>query len=148
MITIDWTNQIVQSTSSITDIVVFHNTLRDFEDDAVGIVYPVIHKWKTIDLGGGAFFYALDFINGWRLQFPSPGTYDIIGNVNAEIIPTAGAYVERKTSAAFSTTTAGSVGATAEEIAQEVWKAIISGSQIPGSAGSLLQDISGRIASQ
>lgn len=148
MITIDWQNQIVQSTSSITDIVVFHNTLRDFEDDAVGIVYPVIHKWKTIDLGNGAFFYALDFINGWRLTFTEAGNYEIVGNVNAEIIPLAGVYVERKTSAAFSTTTAGSVGATPEQIALEVWKVIISGNQIPGSAGSQLQDISARIASQ
>jgi hypothetical protein len=43
-------------------------------------------------------------VNGYTLQFPNPGNYEIVGNIKATINPTAGVYVERKTSAAFATT--------------------------------------------
>lgn len=115
----DWANLIVESTASITDLPAFHAALRGAEDDAIGMVYPVIHKWKALDLGG-AFFYQADFINGWQLKFPTPGNYSIAGNLNATIVPVAGVYVERKTSAAYVTTTVGGGGPTASDIADAV----------------------------
>lgn len=117
----DWANLIVESTSSITDLAAFHVSLRDAEDDAIGMLYPVIHKWKALDLGGGAFFLQADFINGWTLKFPSAGNYTINGNLNATIVPVPGVYVERKTSAAYVTTAIGGTGPSAADIADAVW---------------------------
>ena len=118
-LTFDWANLVVESTASITDLPAFHIALREAEDDAVGMIYPVIHKWKALDLGG-AFFYQCDFANGWQLKFPTPGNYSIVGNLNATIVPAAGVYVERKTSAAFITTAVGGSGPTAASIAAQV----------------------------
>lgn len=118
-ITIDWANRIVQSSASLTDLPAFHAQLRDFEDDAEGMIHPIIHQWKALDLGG-AFLYQADFINGWQLKFPTPGNYTISGNLNAPIVPVAGVYVERKTSAAYVTTAVGGSGPTAESIAAAV----------------------------
>ena len=99
----------VEVTTSITDLPAFHAELRDWEDSEVGAIYPVTHRWRALDLGG-AFLYQCDFINGWKLKFPNPGSYTIIGNLNATITPVAGAYVERKTSAAYTTTAIGEAG--------------------------------------
>lgn len=118
-LTFDWANLIVESSASITDLPAFHVALRDAEDDAAGMVFPVIHKWKALDLGG-AYFYQADFINGWQLKFPTPGNYSIAGNLNATIVPVAGVFVERKTSAAYVTTAVGGSGPTAESIAAAV----------------------------
>lgn len=118
-LTFDWANKVVESSSSITDLPAFHAALRDAEDDAVGMLYPTIHTWKALDLGG-AFFYQADFINGWQLKFPTPGNYTINGNLNAPIVPVAGVYIERKTSAAFSTTAVGGSGPSANDIAAAV----------------------------
>ena len=118
-LTFDWANLVVESTASITDLPAFHVALREAEDDAIGMIYPVIHKWKALDLGG-AFFYQCDFANGWQLKFPTPGNYSIVGNLNATIVPAAGVYVERKTSAAFATTAAGGSGPSAADIAAAV----------------------------
>lgn len=120
-ITVDWANKIVISTASITDLPVFHETLRDLEDDTIGMLYPVIHKWKALSLGGGAFMYQADFINGYTLTFPNAGNYDIIGNLNASIIPVPGVYVERQKSIASVTTSQGASGPTATDIANVVW---------------------------
>lgn len=119
-LTFDWSNLVVESSASITDLPAFHLALREAEDDAAGMIYPVIHKWKALDLGG-AFFYQADFVNGWTLKFPTAGNYTINGNLNATIMPVAGVYVERKTSAAFITTAVGGTGPTAESIADAVW---------------------------
>lgn len=119
-LTFDWANLVVESSASITDLPAFHQALREAEDDAIGMLYPVIHKWKALDLGGGAFFYQADFINGWVLKFPTPGDYVVVGNLNADIIRDAGVYVERKTSAAFVTTSVGGGGPTADSIADAV----------------------------
>lgn len=81
------------------------------------MIHPVIHTWKALDLGGGAFFYGLDFINGWTLKFPVPGNYQISGNLGAAIVPVVGVYIERKTSAAYVTTAVGSAGLPPEQIA-------------------------------
>lgn len=113
-------NLVVESTASITDLPAFHAALRDWEDGAVAVVHPVTHTWKALDLGGGAYFYQCDFVNGWTLKFPGAGNYTITGNLNATIVPVAGVYVERKTSAAFVTTAVGGSGPNAADIAAQV----------------------------
>lgn len=117
--TFDTSTLTIESTASITDLPAFHAALRDWEDSEEGIIYPVTHTWKALDLGG-AYFYQLDCINGWTLKFPNPGNYTITGNLNATITPVAGVYVERKTSAAYTTTAIGGSGPTAAEIAAEL----------------------------
>lgn len=128
-LTFDWENLVVESSASITDLPAFHIALRDAEDDASGMMFPVIHKWKAMDQGG-AFLYQCDFINGWQLKFPTPGNYYITGNLNATVIPVDGVYMERKTSAAYVTTAVGGSGPTAESIAAAVL-ASLNGSTIP-----------------
>ncbi|MDO9148320.1 MAG: hypothetical protein Q7U52_11780 [Hydrogenophaga sp.] len=49
--------------------------------------------------------------------FPVPGTYQITGNLGADIVPVAGVYVERKTSAAFATMAVGSGGLPPDQVA-------------------------------
>lgn len=116
MISIDWPNKIIESDSSILDLPAFHATLRDLEDDASGAIHPVTHRWKALDLGGGAFFYQADLINGYALKFIGAGPFQINGNLKGSIVDT-GVQVERMTSAAFSTTAVGGSGPSAESIA-------------------------------
>ena len=119
MIAIDWPNKIIESDASILDLPAFHATLRDLEDDAAGAIHPVTHRWKALDLGGGAFFYQADLINGYALKFIGTGPFQISGNLKGSIIDT-GVQVERTTSAAFSTTAVGGSGPSAESIAAAV----------------------------
>jgi len=123
-ISIDWQNRIVESTASILDLPVFHATLRDLEDDPTGVIYPVTHTWKALDLGGGAFMYQCDLINGYTLKFPSAGNYAIKGNLNGTIVPVAGVYVDRQTSLAYATTAVGGSGPSAGDIASAVLAAL------------------------
>lgn len=123
-LTFDTANLVIESTGSILDLPAFHAELRDWEDSAVAAVYPVTHKYKRVDLGGGAYFHAVDLTNGWTLKFPTPGNYTISGNLNATIVPVAGVYVERKTSAAFATTAVGGSGPSAGDIAAAVLAAL------------------------
>lgn len=123
-ISVDWANKLILSTASITDAVACHQTLRDLEDDATGVIYPVTHTWKALALGGGAYFYQLDLINGYQWKFPNPGNYTMDGNLNGTIVPVSGVYVERKTSAAYVTTSVGGSGPTAESIAAAVMAAL------------------------
>ena len=123
MIAIDWPNKIIESDSSILDLPAFHATLRDLEDDAAGAIHPVTHRWKALDLGGGAFFYQADLINGYALKFIGTGPFQISGNLKGSIIDT-GVQVERTTSAAFSTTAVGGSGPSAESIAAAVLAAL------------------------
>lgn len=116
----DTANLVIESDESITDLPAFHAALRDWEDSADGVIWPVTHTWKALDLGGGAYFYQADLINGWRLKFPNAGNYIIHGNLNGTIVPVAGVYVERKTSAAFVTTAIGGSGPSASDIAAAV----------------------------
>ena len=83
-LTIDWPNKVIESSSSITDLPAWHAEMRDAEDSAIGMLYPVTHTWKALDLGSGAFFYQADLINGWRLKFPSAGNYTIKGNLKGK----------------------------------------------------------------
>ena len=117
----DTTNLIIESTASILDLPAFHAACRDWEDGEDGVIWPVTHSWKVLDLGGGAYFYGLDLINGWTLKFPTAGNYTIQGNLGGTIVPVAGVYVERKTSAAYATTAIGGSGPSAADIATAVW---------------------------
>ena len=119
MIAIDWPNKIIESDASILDLPAFHATLRDLEDDAAGAIHPVTHRWKALDLGGGAFFYQADLLNGYTLRFSGDGPFQISGNLKGPIVDT-GVQVERTTSAAFSTTAVGGSGPSAESIAAAV----------------------------
>lgn len=112
--------KVIDSSESILDLPAFHAALRDWEDGEVGAIHPVTHTWKALALGGGAFMYGLDFINGWQLRFPTPGNYVVQGNLNATILPVAGVYVERKTAAAYATTAVGGSGPSAADIASQV----------------------------
>lgn len=122
-ISIDWPNKIIESDASILDLPAFHATLRDLEDDAAGAIHPVTHAWKALDLGGGAFFYQADLINGYVLEFVGVGPFQISGNLRGSIVDT-GVQVERTTSAAFSTTAVGGSGPSAESIAAAVVSAL------------------------
>ena len=128
-ISVDWPNKIIESDSSILDLPAFHATLRDLEDDAAGAIHPVTHRWKALDLGGGAFFYQADLINGYTLRFSGAGPFQISGNLKGPIVDT-GVQVERTTSAAFSTTAVGGSGPSAESIAAAVVSAL-QGTTIP-----------------
>ena len=123
MISIDWPNKIIESDSSILDLPAFHATLRELEDDAAGAIHQVTHRWKALDLGGGAFFYQADLINGYTLRFSGAGPFQISGNLKGPIVDT-GVQVERTTSAAFSTTAVGGSGPSAESIAAAVLAAL------------------------
>lgn len=136
-ITVDWINKIVNTTSDILDLPAFKDTLRDLEDDAIGMLYPPIITYKRIDLGGGAYFHAVDFINGYKLKFPILGEYIINGNLNAEIIKDAGVYVERKTSAAFATSNSTGITPTTD-----VWNQVIEGGYTAGQLMRMLAAIS------
>lgn len=114
-ITIDWENKLVLSTASIPDIVAFKETIREFEDDAIGMVHDPIIKYKRIDLGGGAYFHDVPFINGYQLIFPNPGNYVVIGNIGATIVPVAGVFVDRTKSAAFATYDSGGGSTTSQQ---------------------------------
>ena len=122
-INIDWPNKIIESDASILDLPAFHATLRDLEDDAAGAIHPVTHRWKALDLGGGAFFYQANLINGYALRFSGAGPFEINGNLRGSIVDT-GVQVERTTSAAFSTTAVGGSGPSAESIAAAVLAAL------------------------
>lgn len=118
-ITVDPVNLIIESTASIPDLPVFHAALRDWEDSAEGVLYPITHTWKALALGGGAYFYGFDLVNGWRLKFIGSGPFTINGNLNGTIIDT-GVQVERKTSAAYTTTAIGGSGPSASDVASAV----------------------------
>lgn len=123
-LTFDPAIKIIDSSESILDLPAFHAALRDWEDSEVGAIHPVTHSWKALALGGGAFMYGCDLINGWQLRFPDPGNYIVQGNLNATILPVAGVYVERKTSAAYATTAVGGSGPSAADIAAQVRAAL------------------------
>jgi hypothetical protein len=121
-ISIDWQNKLVLSTASITDIVAFKDTIRDYEDDDAGVLHDPIITYKRLDLGGGAYFHGVDFINGYQLKFPNAGSYTVVGNIGATIVPVSGVFVDRTKSAAFATVAGegGAAGPTAAEIAAAI----------------------------
>lgn len=116
-LTFDPAALVIESTDSIPDLPAFHLVLRDWEDGADAAVHPVTHTYKRVSLGGGAYFHAVALVNGWRLRFPVPGNYTVVGNLAATILPVPGVYVERTTSAAFATTSVGSGGLPPDQVA-------------------------------
>jgi hypothetical protein len=113
---LDYLNRIVTSKTSILDGLEFHAYLRDIEASMFGILYPVIHTYAAIDIGGGAIFPAIAFINGWTLQFPA-GNFNISGfNLDADINPVNDCYVERMQSAAYAVTAVGGTGLSSSDI--------------------------------
>lgn len=163
-LSIDPENRIIDSTASILDLLAFHDELRDWECSELGSIYPVTHTWKALPLGGGAFFYGCTLTNGWRLRFPNEGSYTIRGNLTGEIVPVVGVYVERVTSAAFSTTSVsnntGDLPITEEELRgyfsqvqlslnnlqtstnalpDSVWNKSVQDNMVPGSFGHFIQ---------
>ena len=132
-ISADFTNLIIYADDSISDITLLHDELRDIESSVQGVLAPVIHTYKELDLGGGAKFPAIKFINGWTLQFPA-GSWRISGgNLDAYINPVAGCYVDRVQSAAYAVSSAdgGYAGPSLDEISNAVRTAI---QQTAGSA--------------
>ena len=119
-LTVDWGNRVVLSTGSIPDIVAFKQALRGLEDSDVGLLYPPIITYKRLDLGSGAYFHAVDFVNSYQLMFPNAGSYYIIGNIGATIVPVAGVFVDRTKAAAFTSLSGGGGGATVAEIREEL----------------------------
>jgi hypothetical protein len=100
-LTVDYTNRIIESDASILDSVAFHQSLRDIEVSVTGILYPAIHTYKEIALGGGTVFPAVAFINGWTLQFIA-GNFTVTGgNYDVVINPVANCYVMVIQSAAY-----------------------------------------------
>ena len=76
------------------------------------------------------------------------GTYSVIGSVAQDL---DGAFtvvgsVAKDLDASYSIQGETGPCPTAEEIAEAVWSRMLTGQRIPGSAGSMLQDVSGRIA--
>lgn len=124
----DTANLVIESTASILDLPAFHAALRDWEDGEAGVIWPVTHTWKALDLGGGATMVQADLINGWRLKFPVAGNYTITGNLNGDIVPVAGVYIERQTSAAYVTTAVG--GGVTVPSAADIADAVVAKSQV------------------
>jgi hypothetical protein len=118
-ITFDFSNRIVISSSSITDGVLFHSQLRDAEASELGMQYPRIHDYRQIQLGGGAVFPSIVFVNGWQLTMPS-GVSEISG-FNLEATITNSNIVKVVSSAAYAVTSVGSSGTTPEQLATAIW---------------------------
>lgn len=118
-LTVNWQTKVVYSDTSIMDIPAHHLALRDLEASVTGMLHDDICSWQSLDLGGGAFLPQVDYINGYALEFIGSGPFVISGNLNAPINDT-GVQVERKTSAAFSTTAVGGSGPSAESIAAAI----------------------------
>lgn len=110
----------IECTESILDLPSFHSMLRDWEFGEVGMLYPVTHIWKALPLGGGAFFYGMELSNGWKIHFSAPGNYIIQGNLTGTVTAVSGVFLERRTSAAFTTTSTGG-GVTPQDVAEAVW---------------------------
>lgn len=131
-LTPNFATKVVHSDASITDVVAFHDALRDIEVSAAGMLYPVIHTYKEVPLGGGALFPAIGFINGWTLQFPA-GNFTVSGgNIDCTINPVANCYVKQVQADAYAVTYADGGGGggtypTAEEIAAAVVAAMNGG---------------------
>jgi hypothetical protein len=108
-------------------MVAFHLALRDIEYLSDAMIYPTIHTYREVSLGGGAVFPAVAFVNGWTLQFPAGNWVIRGGNLDCTINPVPGAYIERTQSAAYAVTSIGAGGATPADIATAVW-----GNQVEG----------------
>jgi hypothetical protein len=119
-LSVDWTNKVIESTESILDLPAFKDAIRLLEESEAGILHDPIITYKKLDLGSGAYFHAVDLINSYVLKFIGAGPFYITGNLNGTIVPN-GQHIERKTSAAFATTSTeggGTGGLTEEQAGQ------------------------------
>jgi len=115
-LTLDYINLIVHSDASITDMVSFHGDLRDVEASMFGILYPVIHSYKQLPIGGGAFIPGIIFLNGWSLEFPA-GNFEVKGGqIDVTINPVEDCYVKVTQAGAYAVTSIGSTGLTPADI--------------------------------
>ena len=62
----------------------------------------------------------------------------INGNLNIDIIPVSGVYVERRTSTSYITTSVGAAGPTPSDIADEVWSKQTSTFTTVGTVGNFI----------
>lgn len=119
-LSVDWVNKVVESTASILDLPAFKDAIRLLEESEEGILYATIITYKKLDLGSGAYFHAVELINGYSLKFTGAGPFYIDGNLGGTIVPN-GQHIERRTSAAFATTSTeggGTGGLTVEQAGQ------------------------------
>lgn len=115
-LTLDYINRIVVSDDSITDAVAFHALLRDIESSEIGMLYPPVHTYKAVQLGGGAIFPAIAFINGWSLEFVA-GNFDLSGgNYDLTINPVDNCYVRNIQAGAYAVTSVGGVGLSQDDV--------------------------------
>jgi hypothetical protein len=115
-LTVDYVNLIIESDASLTDMVAFHGDLRDIESSAMGILYPVIHSYKQLPIGGGAVIPGIILLNGWSLQFPS-GDYEVKGGqFDGTINPVEDCYVKVTQAGAYAVTSVGSTGLSQSDI--------------------------------
>lgn len=122
-LTVNWLTKVVYSDASITDIPAHHLDLRDLESSPAGQLYPEICEWAELELGGGATFPQVKYINGYVLEFIGPGPFLVTGNLKCTINDT-GVQVERETSASYTTTAVGGSGPSADSIAAAVIAAL------------------------
>lgn len=115
-ISVDWPNKIVESTADILDLPAFKEEIRILEGSLLGVLYDPIITYKKVALGGGAYFHAVDFINGYTLKFPTPGNYAITGNLNCSIVPVAGVFLVMTKASAYATVAGGAGGAAPADI--------------------------------
>lgn len=124
-LTPDFQNLIIHSDASITDMVAFHATLREIEASAQGMLYPKIHTYKEVPLGGASIFPALAFVNGWTLQFPAGNWIITGGNLDAVINPVLNCYVKQTQSAAYAVSS--SLGGSSGLSVSDIWSHAVEG---------------------
>lgn len=125
-ISINYNTKVITSTASITDLVAFHDTLRDLEASEMGMLYDVTHTYKQLDIGGGAYMPAVTLINGYTLTMPSGQVTISGGNFDGTINNTNTVTIIK--AAAYAVTSVGSIGlseADKSSIAQYVGNRVV-----------------------
>lgn len=100
-LSVNHSTKIIDSTTSITDVVAFKEELRTLESNTVWILYQEMLTFAKLDLWWWSFQYWVDLINGYQLRFNTPWNYTILWNINATIVPVAWVFVDRTKSIAF-----------------------------------------------
>jgi len=112
----NYRTRVLFSDSSIPDAVSFHEELRLIESSIEGRTKPDIHSYRQISIGGGAIFPSVKAENGWSLQFPNSGSFQISGgNIDFPVIPT-GSHIDHIQASAYAVTSSGGVGLSQEDL--------------------------------
>lgn len=139
-ITIDWATKVITIPKADTSLVsagppeirsldvdAFHESLRDLEDDEVGIVFDVTHNYRgTATLSGVVYAPLVEIINGYTVTFEN-GAYavDLDGANNniTDVVNLNTVSLRSKNSAGLQIVSVGS-GLSASEQAKldELWK--------------------------